>query len=52
MNDYYYYYYIIIIIIIIIVKTNLFWSQKLVPAKHKKITNPQIKLPQVFRATR
>ena len=41
-----YYYYIIIIIIIIIViiiiiKTNLFWSQKLVPAKHKKITNPQ-----------
>ena len=42
MNDYYYYYYIIIIIIIIIiiVKTNLFWSQKLVPAKHKKITNP------------
>ena len=39
MNDYYYYYYyyiIIIIIIIIIVKTNLFWSQKLVPAKHKK----------------
>ena len=44
MNDYYYYYYIIIIIIIIIivvVKTNLFWSQKLVPAKHKKITSPQ-----------
>ena len=38
---YYYYYYYYIIITIIIVKTNLFWSQKLVPAKHKKITNPQ-----------
>ena len=37
----YYYYIIVIIIVIIIIKTNLFWSQKIVPAKHKKIANPQ-----------